>query len=423
MQCTSFLTYRRFIFLSLCLIFSKNITAQTDSALLASAKKCGIDMSNWFLNKTTTITTDYPVACSYYGICILSEAVKDTSLLNTVSKRYKTFLSGGGSAKTGSVDNNVHGIVPLELYRQTKYAPFLTAGLRLASDEFSPTNPNHLRTDSLSTYSRFWVDDMYMIGSLQTQAFKSTDSAKYINNAARTLSRYIDSLQQSNGLFYHCPPLKAFFYWGRGNGWAAASMAELLCVLPASHPLRARIMTSYTSQMQALAQCQDTSGMWHQLLDRKTTFIESSCSAMFVFALATGIHQGWLNEDSFKSAAKKGWATLSTYFDATNGLRSVCTGLAAGASDTTYTLHPQKTGDPHGTASFIWAATAMVRWLGDTPTIAVKPAKAFIPNARNKGMDNRVFDMQGRILHSAASENVPAQGIHVINNRRALIVK
>ena len=103
---------------------------------------------------------------------------------------------------TGHVDRNVHGIVPCELYRQTRYSPFLTAGLRLANDEFSLANPNHLRPDSLSTYSRFWVDDMYMIGSLQTQAFKSTDSAKYVTNAARTLFRYIDSLQQMNGLLY-----------------------------------------------------------------------------------------------------------------------------------------------------------------------------------------------------------------------------
>ena len=79
-----------------------------------------------------------------------------------------------------------------------------------------------------------------MIGSLQTQAYKSTDEAKYINNAARTQIAYIDSLQEktdeTRGLYYHRLPNSAFL-WGRGNGWAAASMAELLLVLPDDHCL------------------------------------------------------------------------------------------------------------------------------------------------------------------------------------------
>lgn len=43
---------------------------------------------------------------------------------------------------------------------------------------------------------------------------------------------YLDELQRPNGLFYHAPDVP--YYWGRGNGWVAAGMAELLQCLPKS---------------------------------------------------------------------------------------------------------------------------------------------------------------------------------------------
>lgn len=37
---------------------------------------------------------------------------------------------------------------------------------------------------------------------------------------------YLDELQRTNGLFYHAPDVP--YFWGRGNGWMAAGMAEVL---------------------------------------------------------------------------------------------------------------------------------------------------------------------------------------------------
>jgi unsaturated rhamnogalacturonyl hydrolase len=380
--------------------------APSDSVVLASAKKYGRIMCNWFLKKNATMATDYPTSCSFYGICIFSEAIKDTSFLNAVSQRYKTYMAGSKyPPPVGSVDMNIHGIVPFELYRQTKDAQFLPVGTRIADDEFSTA---HLRSDSLSTYSRFWVDDMYMIGSLQTQAYKSTNSAVYINNGARTLWRYGDSLQQPNGLYYHSYYNHALFYWGRGNGWAASSMSELLSVIPAIHPRYAAIMASYLNQMRALYKYQDTSGMWHQLIDDKVTFLESSCTGMFTFGLATGLDHGWLEGDSFKVAAKKGWTALVNNFDTVNGLKNVCIGLNASADSANYTQHTIQTGDSHGTAGFLWAATAMVRLLGKSGVQIVLPEKGRVSIKNNIHVNNNAITPQGRLIHKNGRINTGA---------------
>lgn len=81
----------------------------------------------------------------------------------------------------------------------------------------------------LTSETRFWIDDMYMITTVQVQAFRATGDSKYLDRAALEMMAYLDKLQQPNGLFYHAPD--APFYWGRGNGWVAAGMAELLRAL------------------------------------------------------------------------------------------------------------------------------------------------------------------------------------------------
>ena len=74
---------------------------------------------------------------------------------------------------------------------------------------------------------------------LQTQAYRVTGDRKYIDRAAREMVMYLDELQCPNGLFYHAPDVP--FYWGRGNGWMAAGMAELLSSLPEDSEYRPRI--------------------------------------------------------------------------------------------------------------------------------------------------------------------------------------
>lgn len=84
---------------------------------------------------------------------------------------------------------------------------------------------------------------MYMITIVQTLAYKVTGDRKYVDRAAKEMVLYLDELQRPNGLFYHAPDVP--YYWGRGNGWMAAGMTELLRCLPENSEYRPRIMKGY----------------------------------------------------------------------------------------------------------------------------------------------------------------------------------
>ncbi len=49
---------------------------------------------------------------------------------------------------------------------------------------------------------------------------------KYVERAAKEMAMYLEELQCSNGLFYHAPDVP--YLGGRGNGWMAAGMTEVL---------------------------------------------------------------------------------------------------------------------------------------------------------------------------------------------------
>ena len=91
-----------------------------------------------------------------------------------------------------------------------------------------------------------------MIGALQCNAYRVTQDVKYLDRAARQLTAYIPRLQQPSGLYRH--GLDSPYLWARGNGWVAASLTELLQVLPAAHPQRPALLAAYRKMMTGLVE-------------------------------------------------------------------------------------------------------------------------------------------------------------------------
>jgi rhamnogalacturonyl hydrolase YesR len=200
---------------------------------------------------------------------------------------------------------------------------------------------------------------MYMVGSLQVQAYKSTGDKIYLDRAALQLKVYVEELQKPNGMFHH--RADAPFYWGRGNGWAAAALTEILLVLPESHKHYPALLKAFQKMMKTIASYQGEDGMWHQLIDDPLSFAESSCTGMFLYALASAIDNEWLSYEEYKETVVKGWNALAGYVNEKGEARDVCVGTNAKDNKKHYLTRPRSTGNFHGQAAVLWAATAMVR--------------------------------------------------------------
>ena len=300
----------------------------------------------------------------------------DQALQTKLIARFGSLLPGGADGASISqrhhVDDSIVGVVPLEIAIETRdkaaaNPQYLKMGLGWADRQWDWEAGNQYPSaavsgpdlNGLSPETRFWVDDMYMLTMLQLEAYRATGDRKYLDRDAHEMVAYLDKLQQPNGLFYHAPDVP--FFWGRGDGWFAAGMAEMLRSLPADHPDRARILRGYKLMMASLLKYQGADGMWHQLIDHPEAWPETSSSAMFAFAMITGVKHGWLDGPTYGPVARKAWIAVVGYIDQNNNVTQVCEGTNKLNSLDYYLQRRRRTGDQHGQAPVMWAASALLR--------------------------------------------------------------
>lgn len=310
----------------------------------------------------------YPEVCTWYGALIFAKAIHDEALTKSLVERFEPLFRGEQHMVPvpEHVDNTVFAAVPLELYIQTKEQRFLALGEWMAIKQWDEPFGEHATPEAWEYYrkgytwqTRMWIDDMFMITMAQAQAYRATGLRRYIDRAAKEMVLYLDQLQQPNGLFFHAPDVP--FYWGRGDGWMAAGMSELLRSLPQDNPDRARIMKGYQLMMAGLLKHQADSGMWRQLLDDPQSWPETSCTGMFTSAFITGVREGWLDEKTYAPAARKAWLALITYLDANADIREVCQGTNKKNDRQYYLDRKRNVGDMHGQAPMLWCAAAFTR--------------------------------------------------------------
>jgi unsaturated rhamnogalacturonyl hydrolase len=305
-----------------------------------------------------TATIHYSEVATWYGALTFASLTHDDALRGELIHKFEPLMPGGGEAARipvrHHVDDSIFGVVPLEIAIEIKDPKYLATGQAWADRQWE--NP---RPDGLSAETRFWIDDMYMLTLLQLEAYRASGDKKYLDRDALEMAAYLDKLQQPNGLFFHAPDVP--FYWGRGDGWVAAGMAEMLRDLPQDHPQRKRIMEGYRAMMSALLKYQGKDGMWRQLIDHDEAWPEGSGSAMFTFALVTGVKSGWLDAATYGPAARRAWIAVVGYIDQNQDITNVCEGTGKQNSYDYYLARKRRTGDFHGQAPVLWAASALLR--------------------------------------------------------------
>ena len=309
----------------------------------------------------------YPETCAWLGAIRFSRTTKDKKALEALEERlYPLF---GDEMRLlpvpNHVDHNVFGSVPLQLYMHTGNKAFRSLGMWYADTQWQKPaskkeNPEHTRllNEGLSWQTRYWIDDMFMVTTIQSQAYLATKDPKYIDRTARQMVSYLGKIQRPNGLFHHSPT--APFFWGRGNGWMAAGMTELLSVLPKDNEHYGIIMESYRKMMDTLAEYQKEDGLWAQLVDDPSVWSETSGSAMFTYAMIKGVRRGWLPKEKFEPIVNKAWKALVDRIDDRGDIADVCEGTNQSSEKDFYLGRRRLLGNMHGQAPILWCATAFL---------------------------------------------------------------
>lgn len=227
-----------------------------------------------------------------------------------------------------------------------------------------------------------WADDMYMSIPALAELGRMTGERRYYDDAVKNalqMSGYLFNKQL--GLYTHGVHLHDLdgpqFYWGRANGWALLAVSDLLDVLPKNHPGYAKVLAQHRRALRGIAQQQSGAGLWHQMLDRHDSFLETSASAMFVYAIAHAINEGWISPTTYGSIAQAGWAGVSSRINPQGGIEDGVVATTLAGDHVYYYNRPVSVNAMAGYGPVLLAGAEMIKLLNNPKLVITDKVRTY----------------------------------------------
>lgn len=341
-------------------------------------------MTDGKVNQGTYRLTSYEWGVMYDALLDAAKITGDKRYSDYVSERIAFLASEADKAGDVSEDGQLRQVKnPLTLDDAGAMAgAWMRAAMADSTLKISPyieqywkvveESPVHLADGTIARnrphYNAIWLDDMFM--ALPSMAVRSqySNDPKQLDEAARIASGFFKRMWMPEKKIFrhgyledatHQPSMA----WGRANGWAILTLCQLLDFLPENHPKRAEILDIYRQHAEGLAELQGIDGFWHQLLDRPETYEETSATAIFAYALAHGVNEGWLEATTYGPVAQLAWEAVSTKINDKGEVEGTCVGTGMGFDPAYYAYRPVSVKAAHGYGPTIWAGAEIYKML------------------------------------------------------------
>ena len=287
-----------------------------------------------------------------------------------------------------SLDRINSGKMLFRIYEQTKNDKYKKA-LDLLRSQFDgqPRNADGGFWHKKVYPNQMWLDGLYMgTPFLAEYAYRNNEPQAYqeVINQIKIVARH--TYDPANGLFRHaCDVSKREKWadketgqsqhcWGRALGWYMMAIVDDLDFIPQHEPGRDTVLVILNHIAETLKKYQSPEGLWYQVMDKSGepgNYLESSCSAMFVYSLFKAVRKGYI-PSSYFAVARKGYEGILNEFIKVddNGLVSITKACAVAGlggknyrmGDYDYYIHEQiRDNDPKAVGPFILAS---LEWEG-----------------------------------------------------------
>jgi len=145
-----------------------------------------------------------------------------------------------------------------------------------------------------------WIDVCYFTAPAFALLGRIAGDTAMLERAADQTIVHRDHLIDPNrGLFWHVAYLEKKTHspclWARGNSWFSIAAPQVIAEINAAALSRAlaakveKINTALAIQLNKVISLQDGSGLWHTVIDRDDSYLESSSAAGFALALGRAL--------------------------------------------------------------------------------------------------------------------------------------
>ncbi len=210
---------------------------------------------------------------------------------------------------------------------QTYLELYLQAGPKADEKMIAPTRADLDSIIGLNTLKPgderipwWWCDALFMAPPVWARMYEATHDRKYILYLDAQWQRTSDLLYDKDEHLYardtsYLTKREANgkkIFWSRGEGWVMGGLARTIPYLPADDARRPFYIQQLREMSAKVASLQGADGLWHAgLLDPEHYPLpEISGSALFVYAMAWGVNEGYLDAVVYRPVIAKAWAGI-----------------------------------------------------------------------------------------------------------------
>jgi unsaturated rhamnogalacturonyl hydrolase len=225
---------------------------------------------------------------------------------------------------------------------------------------------------------QMWLDSLFMGGPIAVHYGHVMGDTSYFDLITRqALLLYQNTVDEKSGLLYHgwdesrtaiwADPVtgKAPEFWGRAMGWFPVALLEIFDFLPTDHKDKKELVCILQNVIKSLIPFQDEiTGLWYQVLDQVNdpdNWLETSCTCLFVYAIAKAVRMGYLHE-IYLRYAWKGFEGVINRLGHDEQNQIIIDGICVGTGIGNYAFYlnrPTRANDLHGAGAFIMMCAEM----------------------------------------------------------------
>ncbi|MDQ0229864.1 glycoside hydrolase family 88/105 protein [Metabacillus malikii] len=352
-----------------------------ETPLIMAEKACQALMQTFRAEELPPVNAfHYHQGVFLYGMYRVYQATGKKEYFDYIKAYYDSLIDEFGNVcfARDELDSTMAGILLFPLYEETKDPKYMIAAKRLRSalDTLNRTSENGFWHKEKYPY-QMWLDGLFMGGPfmlLYSQHFHEEELIQTVLLQEKLMRKHM--LDEHTRLLYHawdekkaqpwanketgCSPE----FWGRSVGWYGTALIDLLEILGDRSRGQEQLITSLKDFIPAIAKFQDDqTGLWYQIVDKGEqgdNWLESSCSALFLYFIAKGIQHGYVDH-SYRAVVDKAYKGLLEHMVDENEskliLSGICIGTSAGVYDY-YVNRPTSENDLHGMGAFILGSMA-----------------------------------------------------------------
>lgn len=283
-----------------------------------------------------------------------------------------------------NIDHINAGKILFMLYEKEKDERY-----KIAMDTLRKQLEGHPRTESNGFWHKqiypyqMWLDGLYMGAAFYAQYINQFGDPEEYDDVIHQFTLLESKVRDpETGLLYHawdeskeqrwCDPETGLskHFWGRGIGWYAMALTDILDFIPEDHPDRDKIIAIIQRLAEALAKVQDVeTGTWWQVLDypnEEGNYLEGSATSMYAYFYLKSIKNGYIDAKTYTPIAKKAYNGILKHLmkveeDGRVIITPNCAGAGLGGNpyrDGSYEYYineKKRDNDPKATGPFIMA--------------------------------------------------------------------